>query len=629
MSKMDKLLDIKDFQLYSSVSNTDRILMVKGATGTDASITVGLLKTVFTDKLLLPSIKDGVWFIGDKSTGINAVGKSPIIKDQIWWIWDEEKNDYVSSGQSVNSTFVLTKEAIEGLLVGNINSHEHIRYTVPTLSEKPSEGTLTWTDENSNIYNFYVGQLCRVIDSNEELGYKFYQLYNIADGKAIWGEISGKGGVGQTYPNTINGEIFNDYTNNIANGKNAHAEGQQTNATGPRAHAEGYLSQVFAAEGHAEGRETWCLGAQGHSEGFYSIAYGANSHIEGSAFDTDRETPASKVILSTKDEEFIRTLYDNSDYFYVSDKAIIISDKFFEEFIIHAAFGERSHVEGTNNICFDNSSHVEGFGNQCGNMITGHGYALTHNSNHIEGKNNYIGGTLEYTYSIHVEGNNNEFRGNYNYPTHAVHIEGQNNLIPLLSEGVSSCNGAHLGGEYSKILGGRSTFAHGYNLSVKNNYEVAFGKFNASEIDGKKVLFAYGIGTSDTNRKNAISVFEDGSVSIPNLTGVTGVDEKIAELQSLLNDSINTLNNSIIELNNKLIGLYNKLSTDDITSPVFVINDTLIITNRVDATVSETDVEINNELFIFAEGDLSYNANMGYLTGAHNENGNLIFTSTK
>lgn len=689
----EKRLDIKDFQPYSSVSDNDKVLMAKGGTGTDASITIALLRTILINGIK-PEIKDGVWYIGGVSTGvsagavqlrlgengieyrysdndewamlitvsklqepavniaeelrthpckvsenytwmiwdavnkvytdtgISARGRSPIIRDMIWWVWDEEKGDYVSTGQAVNDTFVLTKEDVEGVFVGNVIGHHHLEYTVPTLDSVPTDTTLTWTDSDNNLYMFYVGQLCRVADSSSDNGYKFYQLYDIKDGAAVWGEISGSGGVGKVYPDTVNGEIFNDYANNIAFGQYAHAEGQETNATGPRAHAEGYQTKVFAADAHAEGRETWCLGAQGHAEGFYSMSYGANSHVEGTAFDTDRETPATKIILSTEDEELIRTLYDNTDYFYPSDSAILVSDKFYEKYIIHAAFGERSHVEGTNNVCLDNSSHVEGYSNRCGNMITGHGHSLIHNANHVEGQYNYIGGTLEYTYSIHAEGNNNEFQGNYNYPTHAIHIEGQYNTIPLLTDGVSSCNGAHLGGEYSKILGGRSTFAHGYNISVKNDYETSFGRYNASEVDGKQVIFSYGIGTSDTDRKNAITVFSDGTVSIPNLIGYdTGTDNKISELRSELEEKLNAIND-------KIIGIYNKLSKEDITSPVFVINDTLVITDRIDANVSGTELTINNEKFVYNGGDLSYSSTDGYLTNAEYDNGNLIFKST-
>ena len=675
----EKRLDIKDFQPYSSVSDNDKVLMAKGGTGTDASITIALLRTILTNGIK-PEIKDGVWYIGGVSTGvsagavqlrlgengieyrysdndewamlitvsklqepavniaeelrthpckvsenytwmiwdavnkvytdtgISARGRSPIIRDMIWWVWDEEKGDYVSTGQAVNDTFVLTKEAVEGVFVGNIVGHHHLEYTVPTIDSVPTDTTLTWTDSDNNLYMFYVGQLCRVADSSSDNGYKFYQLYDIKDGAAVWGEISGGGGVGKTYKSVYpNGEIFNDYANNIALGQYAHAEGRETNATGPRAHAEGYKTKVFAADAHAEGRKTWCLAAQGHAEGFYSMAFGSNSHVEGCAYDTDISSPATRIILATEDEEIIRKLYANE--FIPFDKVLNVPDSFFEKYIIHASFGERSHVEGTNNICLDNSSHVEGFCNRCGNMITSHSHVMVHNANHIEGQYNYIGGTLEYTYSIHVEGYNNEFRGKYDYPTHAVHIEGRYNTIPLLTDGVSSCNGAHLGGEYSKILGGRSTFAHGYNLSVKNNYEVAFGRFNASQVSGKSVLFSYGIGTSEYDRKNAISVFEDGSVEIPNLiTPTEGLDEKVVQLEKIISDNYETLSS-------KITGILNLLSTDNIDKKAFVVADSLIITYKVDAYVEEDTLTINDVDFYVEGNNLIYESKVrAYVT---------------
>lgn len=63
-------------------------------------------------------------------------------------------------------------------------------YVIPTLSSAPTSSTLTFTD-NGVTRSFKVGYMCRVADSSAEHGYKFYQLYNIANGKATWGEISG------------------------------------------------------------------------------------------------------------------------------------------------------------------------------------------------------------------------------------------------------------------------------------------------------------------------------------------------------------------------------------------------------------------------------------------------------
>ena len=63
-------------------------------------------------------------------------------------------------------------------------------YVIPTLSSAPTSSTLTFTD-NGATRSFKVGYMCRVADSSAERGYKFYQLYDIANGKATWGEISG------------------------------------------------------------------------------------------------------------------------------------------------------------------------------------------------------------------------------------------------------------------------------------------------------------------------------------------------------------------------------------------------------------------------------------------------------
>ena len=65
-------------------------------------------------------------------------------------------------------------------------------YVIPTLSSAPTSSTLTFSD-NGTTRSFKVGYMCRVADSSAEHGYKFYQLYNIANGKATWGEISGGG----------------------------------------------------------------------------------------------------------------------------------------------------------------------------------------------------------------------------------------------------------------------------------------------------------------------------------------------------------------------------------------------------------------------------------------------------
>lgn len=57
-------------------------------------------------------------------------GKSPIIQNASWWIWDEASGAYKDSGMSVSSQYTLTKEAIEGVLTGDVSSHTHSQYAL-------------------------------------------------------------------------------------------------------------------------------------------------------------------------------------------------------------------------------------------------------------------------------------------------------------------------------------------------------------------------------------------------------------------------------------------------------------------------------------------------------------------
>ena len=62
-----------------------------------------------------------LWDAAEKTyhdTKQTALGKSPIIVDGIWWIWNDDKDDFESTGWAVNSDFVLTREKVEGVLGG-------------------------------------------------------------------------------------------------------------------------------------------------------------------------------------------------------------------------------------------------------------------------------------------------------------------------------------------------------------------------------------------------------------------------------------------------------------------------------------------------------------------------------
>ena len=540
-------IDIKNFTRVSSVTDEDSVLLSRGvSSATHGQIAFGLFRSSVS-KDISPSIVNGIWHIGSTNTGIEAKGadgKTPVFS-----------TGTVATG--LPDTNVIVQVRYDGINE-NGNPSYVIDFTIP--AGKPGQDG----DGAGNVY---------VTTDGLESG-KTYLFQPGADGSAngTMVEFTGQGiegGVGKKYPGYTGAEIFNDYENNIAAGKNAHAEGQETNATGPRAHAEGYKTSVFAADAHAEGRETWAMGAQSHAEGLYGISWGGVSHTEGAVV-TDFATGGSSYAI-LNDEELIRDFLNTCTVRYLPTENAEpyywkITDEALATYRLHGALGFATHAEGINNIVCDEAGHVEGFGNICGDMIPGKEQDSSKYAPHVEGIYNKVGSRL---WAVHA------------------------------------------GGGYNTILSGNYTFAHGYYLSVSNDYETAFGRYNLSEQDGKKVLFAYGIGTSDSNRKNAFSVLEDGTVVIPKMAGGNTediVNAKLAPLQNRLTNIYNELTAIISKQQAQIDSLTSLITQLHPGLKVFVIGDRLVITSLMDADVdggqldiSDADTKVVGDVLVFGE----------------------------
>lgn len=401
---------------------------------------------------------------------------------------------------------------------------------------------------------------------------KLYLFQPGADGSAngTMVEFDNQGGVGRQYTGYPGAEIFNDYDNNIAAGQYAHAEGRETNATGPRAHAEGYKTSVFAADAHAEGRETWAMGAQSHAEGLYGISWGGVSHTEGAVV-TDFATGGSSYAI-LNDEELIRDFLNTCTVRYLPTENAEpyywkITDEALATYRLHGALGFATHAEGINNIVCDEAGHVEGFGNICGDMIPGKEQDSSKYAPHVEGIYNKVGSRL---WAVHA------------------------------------------GGGYNTILSGNYTFAHGYYLSVSNDYETAFGRYNISVLNDKKVLFSYGIGSS-AERKNAFSVLEDGTVVIPileagNLTSESIqqiVNEAVAPISTKVNNNYNELKGIADEHTQQIADLLKLIQEGGGggSANAYVVGSTLVITSRLESsvegeklTITDSDASVTDEV---------------------------------
>ena len=243
----------------------------------------------------------------------------------------------------------------------------------------------------------------------------------------------------------------------------------------------------------AEGNSTTASGNSSHAEGSYTIASGADSHAEGSN-------------------------YKSSGTEVWSDRTVPISDV---EYTISSstAYGINSHAEGTQSFAYGYSSHAEGMRADATGYIShaeGCNTIASGNDSHAEGNSAKAFGDYSHAEGLmtkasgdhsHAEGNQTKASGVSSHAEGVTttasgdhsHAEGQNTT----ASGV----GSHAGGQ-NTIASGSLSFAHGYNVNANNDNEVAFGKYNKSNIN---TLFSIGDGAKGTERHNAFEVTSEGA----------------------------------------------------------------------------------------------------------------------
>lgn len=175
---------------------------------------------------------------------------------------------------------------------------------------------------------------------------------------------------------TKNGEIFNDYKNNVASGEYAHAEGYSTEATGTDSHAEGYSTKATAGEAHAEGLSTEASGSASHSEGYKTKATADVAHAEG--YSTEATAGAAHA-------EGNQTIASGTNSHAEGYTTKAIGENSHAEGLITEASGSCSHAEGTGTIAAGADQHAEGIFNISDVStyihITGNGASASNRSN--------------------------------------------------------------------------------------------------------------------------------------------------------------------------------------------------------------------------------------------------------
>ena len=199
--------------------------------------------------------------------------------------------------------------------------------------------------------------------------------------------------------------------------------------------------------------------------------------------------------------------------------------------VVSTAEGECSHAEGTHTHAIGGASHAEGNRTKAvgsHSHAEGRRTAAEGSSSHAEGKE-----TIAYGLASHAEGENVTASGE------ASHAEGYNTTASgkySHAEGnktIASGTDAHAEGKETQALAANS-HAEGYNTVATNSFEHAEGKCNKSNTN---TIHSVGIGTSNTNRKNAFEIMDDGRMFIIGIGGYDGTNPNTSKtIQEIINE---------------------------------------------------------------------------------------------
>lgn len=342
-----------------------------------------------------------------------------------------------------------------------------------------------------------------------------------------------------------------------ANGRASHSEGEGTRAEAVGSHAEGSMTKAKAPYSHAEGVETESQGTAAHSEGQNTKAIGNNSHVEG-------DTTTANGLASHSEGRETKT---NGNYSHVegykaevrnvaytaptgggSGSGVTGGDDEQPDFNAEEHRGEGSHAEGILTISSGYSSHAEGAKTVADGMYSHAEGLKTYakgNYSHAEGLDTSAVGenshaessaTIASGTSSHAEGRGTKAMAENSHAEGSVTITSGANAHAEGSATIASGENSHAEGTYSKASG-ISSHAEGWYTRAANNFQHVEGRFNA---DNPNALHIVGNGTSDTDRKNAFEVLDDGRAKVQ--SAPVDNDDIVRKIE------LNTLDTKINEL---------------------------------------------------------------------------------
>ena len=268
----------------------------------------------------------------------------------------------------------------------------------------------------------------------------------------------------------------------ISGGKSSLAEGQETKSWGEGSHSEGHYSQSAGKYSHAEG-QSQAHKDYSHSEGQSTDCHGNSGHTEGFVTSVAGDYAHAEGDGGGGSEIAIVSI--NGNVFSLSSVDGLTTDSVlkYDEFYYRII----SINTSANTVTVDKQITVSTW-DAGTRMRYGVAYAT---GSHVEGRHG-----LALRVNSHVEGNEN-------------------------------------------VTDGNNSHAEGYNTRTRNDNEHAEGQYNKSNVG---TIHSVGIGTSESDRKNAFEIMDNGDIYVigignydgtnPNRPGVQTLQQFLSSLQS-------------------------------------------------------------------------------------------------
>ena len=450
------------------------------------------------------------------------------------------------------------------------------------IDSKFAENKADWSQRDKSAYNYIKNKPFDVDDKGKvikKLDEKFLPSSVVLNSAGI--KVAN------------NGEIFNDYNNNIASGYYSHAEGAQTTASGQNSHTEGFDTKANGNYSHAEGLGTNADGSCSHVEGRYTKTVRDYSHAEG--YGTNAEGLYSHT-------EGNNTTASGTASHAEGDNTTTIGHYSHAEGIGTRAIGDKSHAEGSNTTAGKIASHAEGDGTIAGGIAShAEGCNTNANSNYSHAEGGYTKvSDFDYSPTVLLTASKGEYS----------HAEGYGSVARGAISHAEG-NGTKADGDYSHSEG-KGTIASGENQHVQ-------GKYNVQDSNSKYAHIV-GNGESDSKRSNAHTVDWDGNAWYQGNVFVGGTNDTNASKLATETYADNAANKVKNDLLNGAGDAYDTLQElgvliDDNKDALDALRE--VATNKADSEHTHSWNELENKPF-GDEENLLYSADIQFVKSDNN-----------